>query len=302
MRAHSLNHFKSIMAGKFFVAPADKNYFLARWARIHGFGDEFYWQSLQAIEKYLKASLVVNDITAKRYGHQITRLFEKHLDLFENETIRKFEKPKDVHSRYWDNETVPSFIKRINIQGDPDSRYGMVSWYHTPNDLFKLDQLVFRIRRLTVGLDWIIGLDWEVDEEFSKYNGNTLRKLIVDYPYHQIRPVINLPRYPTNLAGNALSDVLHAWNFSFVRDLEDLEKPAPSTVAPSIGPFENSYIYLLWEYIHHDGSKDDPYIVDGIKWLTGHVSLGKPTEDAFISRLAQLARMQKPPSFNGEDG
>jgi len=42
----SLNHFKSVFTHKFFVAPADRNYFLARFAKTYGMNEEFWWQSL----------------------------------------------------------------------------------------------------------------------------------------------------------------------------------------------------------------------------------------------------------------
>jgi hypothetical protein len=66
MFSTSLNHFKSVFAAQFFVVPADRNYFLARFTRINGIPEEFWWQSLQAIEKYLKAGLVLNGESVKQ--------------------------------------------------------------------------------------------------------------------------------------------------------------------------------------------------------------------------------------------
>jgi hypothetical protein len=60
-----LNHFKSVFAHKFFVAPSDRNYFFARFAKTYGINEEFWWQALQTIEKLLKAGLVLNGVSVK---------------------------------------------------------------------------------------------------------------------------------------------------------------------------------------------------------------------------------------------
>jgi hypothetical protein len=91
MRANSLNHFKSVLAHHFFIKQADQNYFLARFSRIHGIHQEFYWQALQAIEKYLKAGLVLNDVSVLRYSHNIDDIFSEHGKFFSDLSIRSLE-------------------------------------------------------------------------------------------------------------------------------------------------------------------------------------------------------------------
>ena len=66
-----LNHFQSVCAGSFFIAPADQNYFLARFSKFTDLGNEFWWQALQAVEKYLKAGLVLNKVSVKSFNHSL---------------------------------------------------------------------------------------------------------------------------------------------------------------------------------------------------------------------------------------
>lgn len=169
MQGNSLNHFKSVFAHKFFVHPADSNYFIARLTRIFGLHEEFYWQSMQCIEKYLKASLITNDIDTRKIRHRISEAFDIHRNNFGALAISDFIKPADLKEQHWRAETPERFVNRIEQYGHPDTRYGLVSWSNEPSDLFKLDQLVFSIRRLTIGLDWIVGQDWQLDSDEMGY-------------------------------------------------------------------------------------------------------------------------------------
>jgi hypothetical protein len=287
MRANSLNHFKSIFAFNFFVRPADHNYYLSRWTRVNGLSEEFFWQCQQTIEKYLKASLIVNDVPTRRQKHNLTELYRAHVDTFGNLALQLFNKPEPLPPRRWRNESVLTFISRINSCGAPDSRYGLVSWHCFPDDLFKLDQLVFSLRRLSVGLDWIVGADWRTPEHLTEWEGRTFRTVLTEHPKVQVRGPIEIPDIPSDIAGEKMSDVLYSWNFELARSHGDLERPAPTMVSPMLGPMRNSYLYLLWEYLHNPSSRDDPYVSDGVKWLISNVPLGKNTINALENCLKQ---------------
>ena len=80
-----LNQFRSVFAHNFFVAPSDRNYFLARFSKTYGIYEEFWWQALQTIEKLFKAGLILNGVSVKNgYSHDIKKLWQKHKEVFED--------------------------------------------------------------------------------------------------------------------------------------------------------------------------------------------------------------------------
>jgi|GEM_PF-2364731 len=279
----SLNHFKSVFAHQFFVLPADRNYFLARFTRINGIPEEFWWQSLQTIEKYLKAGLLLNGESVKQVnGHDIVSLWERHKAVFGSAAVGDFVKPSKLQSDYWTERTVDHFIRDVATKGHPDSRYGLVSRWESRDDLFKLDQLVFELRRRTIGLDWIVGSDWNV-EELVQFEGSTYRDLIAAEPENLIRKMTT-PSGAMNAAGDDLTDLFHAWNFSFTRSPEDLSRLTNRHVAPSVA-VGNSYLYLLWEALEHE-KLISPCVVERVRWLLDNIKLGKAVVKDFEDRIS----------------
>src|SRR5258708_3924595 len=66
---------------------ADRDYITARYVYPIGFADQFMWQAEQAIEKYLKATLLFASVlpheggntqfkSIRSYGHRLDRLVE----------------------------------------------------------------------------------------------------------------------------------------------------------------------------------------------------------------------------------
>lgn len=282
-----INHFKSVFAHKFFVQPADQNYLLARFCRIQGMHEEFYWQSLQALEKYLKAGLILNDHSVKKYGHDIEKLWESHKNTFGETAIKDLSKPDLLQSELWQNRPIEHFISKINKMGHSDGRYGLISYSASSDDIFKLDQIVFELRRRTIGLKWIVGDDWEVEQEIEKFKGLPFRKVIEDFPTYQIR-LVKIPQYSVTTAGTEMSDILHAWNFSFLRENTDYEKPAPASVSSAIGAVSNSYLFLLFEALEQTATT--PEAIDRVAWLIDSIKFGRDIENAFRQILARTEK------------
>jgi len=248
---------------------------------------EFFWQSQQAIEKYLKAGLVINDISTRGLGHKLSESFEKHKAHFGDLVTSNFKKPKRLGEKFWKELSIEQFLKKIEIQGHPDSRYGLISWHNSPADLFMLDQLAYSLRRLTVGLDWIVGADWKVPPHQRRYAGMTFEEVLRLRPQHQPRGRIKPIRGLINLAGDRLEDVFFAWNFSQSRSKADLEKAAPKSVASSdgFGPFSNSQTYLMYNGLEKASQSTNPILIDGVQWFLDHFHLDKGTKKAFEERL-----------------
>ena len=240
----SLNHFKSVATHDFFVLPADQNYFLARFTRIHGFAGEFWWQSLQAIEKYLKAGLLLNGVSVKKSrGHEIFALWEEHSSILGELAVTSFVMPALLHDDFWRPQTVGDFIHDVETQRQPDSRYGLVSHREQMDDLFKLDQLVVELRRCTIGLDWIVGRDWP-ENELEEYKDRTYRDVILEKPDYQVRPIIP-PTATLNVGGDDITDLFHSWNFAFSRGPEDLSRKPTANLIPMLS-FTNSSLFYYF--------------------------------------------------------
>lgn len=274
----TMNHFKSVFAHQFFVEPSDRNYFFARFSKINGINEEFWWQALQTIEKLLKAGLALNGVSVRSgYSHDIIKLWKTHKEVFGDLAVINLVKPNRLDETLWSNHSLEHFITRVNRMGHPDSRYGLLSYSNQNDDLFKFDQLAFELRRRTIGLDWIVGDDFP-DDRLIEFYGSPYRNVIMQRSELQIRSM----KSPTGLiavAGESREDIIHAWNFSYFRSEADLSLRAPSTVAPRISGFRNSYLYLLWESVKDAEVTDSAR--EKIEWLLGNVRLGADYENEF---------------------
>ena len=63
------------------------------------------------------------------------------------------ERPEWFDAAWWREESPTAFVQRLLQFGGPEIRYNIAGYVHTRADLFKLDHLVFQIRRLCVELD-----------------------------------------------------------------------------------------------------------------------------------------------------
>lgn len=117
-------------ATRSFRDVADQDYILARAAfkmRLHL---QFITLGHQALERYLKAILLYNDISSKGLGHSLSRAYAKVLKLEYLEISMPVE--------------VPAFLERLDQQA---SRYFEYSFGSTGRTVEALDRAVWHIRR-----------------------------------------------------------------------------------------------------------------------------------------------------------
>ena len=280
--------FKSNFVHQFFVAPADQNYFLARFCRLNALNSEFWWQSLQAIEKVLKAGLVLNSVSVKSgFRHNIEKLWECHLDTFGDLAVSDVIKPDELDPKLWRPTSLRDFLRRVNRMGHPDSRYGLLSNVYRPGDFFRLDQIYFELRRRTIGLEWIVGADWDAPD-LKEFQGERYSRVIRDSPTHQIRRM-KFPTGPANGAGDKIEDILFAWNFSFRRNASDIQKPAPPSISSVYPSATNSYLYLLVEAVQsaREAGQVEPALRDRVTWLLDNIQIGADAEKVFRELLSR---------------
>ena len=178
-----LDVLKNNVVTNLFVDMADQDYVLARLAYHEGMGNSFFWVAGQAIEKYLKASLLLNGESSKEYGHNLVKLFEA-VDNYASDLLpEKLTKPQQLTIAHWHEETPAEFLKRIEPNTDPNNRYNIFGYLLRREDLFHLDQFIFAARRVAFQLDAypFIG------QPQQQGGTQTVRKMLEDSPKYQPR-------------------------------------------------------------------------------------------------------------------
>lgn len=146
-----------------FVNTADDNYITARWCFVERLNVDFFWLAVHALEKYMKAALLLNGLSGKEFqdktgrnqafGHDIETLYE-HVESFAADLLPKnLLKPDELETDRWRDETPKLFMNRFHHNGNADNRYQIFGFVRHDDDLFKLDSMVFALRRLCVPLD-----------------------------------------------------------------------------------------------------------------------------------------------------
>lgn len=117
-------------ATRSFRDVADMDYIAARMSYRAGLVEQFHWQGLQALEKYLKALLLYNRVKAKRIGHDLSKALMKANQL-----------PFDLEL------TAPArqLIEHLDTFGR--FRYLEASYFIHGPKLVDLDRTVWEIRR-----------------------------------------------------------------------------------------------------------------------------------------------------------
>ncbi len=129
-----------------FVSTADRNYVLARAAFFDELDLDFYWLSLHALEKYYKAVLLMNGEKAKGYSHDLLKLHAAVIKLDPRLPIGPLVDPR-IEDLHWHDEPVEKYLERLNEYGSADNRYATYGYSLRLEDLFKVDQLVWSVRR-----------------------------------------------------------------------------------------------------------------------------------------------------------
>lgn len=190
----NIQYVKSIIIHNLFVKTADENYLTARWCFRQKLQIDFKWLALHALEKYLKAALLMNGENAKSYGHKLLVAFR---DL-----------QKIAGSLLSDpNSLIESLLQRLESYGNSHNRYNLYGNVHGSAELSALDLSVFAIRRLICPLNEISDsgqtyrCDLGVDPNFrfSKQNCPLDLALVEDeHPLYDIACDRNMPFAPAN--------------------------------------------------------------------------------------------------------
>ena len=135
-----------------FIIPADEDYLTARLLAQNGLPRAFYWAASQAIEKYLKAILLLEGQPVKKFkGHSIKPLFDeaskfcvhlKNIELTFDENIKIDGEVRELVEPI----SLDSFLSEIEQFGSAHNRYNAYGVKFKTWNLFALDKLMFEIR------------------------------------------------------------------------------------------------------------------------------------------------------------
>lgn len=135
-----------------FIIPADKDYISARLLVKNLLTRGFYWSAAQAVEKYLKAFVVLHGGVVKSTSHSISDLFELALKI--DDGLSKIDLSEcrsfggDIVVPHLDKLDIFSFIDYIDCYGCSDNRYNSFPIEFDSSILFALDKFVYEIRGL----------------------------------------------------------------------------------------------------------------------------------------------------------
>ncbi|MGD9538792.1 MAG: hypothetical protein AB7P52_16035 [Alphaproteobacteria bacterium] len=159
---------KNNLVHELFVRTADENYITARWCAINQLNTDFLWLAVHALEKYLKAALLVNGRSSVRsvpgqkpYNHDIVRLYAEVKTLAGPLLPDNLTKPANLDTYHWLDRTAEQFMEHLLRNGNAHNRYLIYGYVTRSQDLHMLDAMVFAIRRLICPLDevWLPGRD-----------------------------------------------------------------------------------------------------------------------------------------------
>jgi hypothetical protein len=140
----------------FFSGPGIEDWAAARALWHLRFRRQFYWTAAQAIEKLCKACLLSNWESVKPFGHDIVKLCDRVALVSENvlDLNQVIEIDESIREHFVGDyfETRIEFIKRLQTNGSPNSRYGNATIQQRPYDIFAMDGLAFQLIRLNCDL------------------------------------------------------------------------------------------------------------------------------------------------------
>jgi hypothetical protein len=201
---------KHSIVNELFLATADENYVAARWCYQHGLRVDFFWLAVHNLEKYMKAALLLNGLTAKGYGHDIVKLYADVRPLAPELLPSNLAKPSQYELDHWYAETTEKFIERLYRDGRADNRYQLFGYNLHMEDLFKVDQVIFAIRRLCQPLEthFLIKKMPGVPDQSRR------ERMIKDHP-SSVNLRSKLEEVASGQRGETLRQALLNWNFPF---------------------------------------------------------------------------------------
>lgn len=159
-----------------FVFTGDRDYITARFAFFQKQPHLFMWSAAQALEKYLKANILLLGSEAVSKVHKHSSLGGDLKKIDPERLHIELDMPSDwaeLGITFWRKQDVDKFLKRIDQLGAPDVRYDQTQLEVNLQDLVFLDRLAFRLRHDLI----------HEQVEDCKYVGEQLKRCFFDLNY-----------------------------------------------------------------------------------------------------------------------
>lgn len=156
----SLDERKVDLIFNLYVDPADQDYLSARWAFNNGLFQSFYNSAGQSLEKYLKAALLLQDQSARNYGHDLDRLYAGVSRLDPDRYLpAQLDLPKTtaMGRNAWQDKPPNLFADYLKVYGSPDNRFAFYGTFVNGPVLHVLDILCHALRRLMRHRNFVAG-------------------------------------------------------------------------------------------------------------------------------------------------
>ena len=212
---------QSRIVRELFVDTADDNYVAARWCFVEGLNVDYLWLGVHALEKYMKAALLLNGRSGKGYldgdgklrhfGHDIVALYECVKAFASDLLPNNLAQPGGLELGHWRDEEPEDFVRRLYRDGNADNRYQLFGFVQHREDLFKLDTMVFALRRLCVPLD-----AYYLSRHHPGTRNPTHRDILTDQAdWWTVSSTCKLEKTADGKRGGRLRDMLLSFNFPF---------------------------------------------------------------------------------------
>lgn len=256
-----------------FLNTADMNYIGARAAFFEGRDYDFWWLTLHAVEKYLKAAILMNGGTANQSSHNLVTLLKRVQGIDSRLEPPAFVRPRLTRVEVLFDRLNEEFIHCLNVYGSAANRYGVYSYVISDIDIFRADQLIYWARRhARVFHQTLPGgeeIDW-VDE--LKNNPRLWR-------HHSGAPLERLADLPRS----------HQAKRSFVRaNVAFFPERRHKGLAPRGGLAHNAPIFHCIEALKNSAPKstEREEAREILEWIIGHIHLPKAEVIEIESLLA----------------
>jgi HEPN domain-containing protein len=247
---------KHSIVREMFIATADDNYIAARWCYLEELNVDFFWLAVHSVEKYLKAALLLNGQSARSYNHDIVRLYADVKRLAPELLPERLMNRADLASGQWLVETAEKFVARLYSNGLAENRYLVFGFAKQPEDLLKLDELVFRVQRLCQPLEAHFS-----GRNIARAPDKPMREWLKEHPTTASDLHANLEKILQGERGKTLQGVSVKWNYLFAP--KNMAQPGPIYMTASAssvlarrviddlkeGPQTYSRNDRLWEWV-----------------------------------------------------
>ncbi len=274
----SFNERRFDVIAHLFIDPADQDYLASRWAYDNALLYAANWSAAQALEKYMKAFLLLNDQPVKKQAHNLDLLFEQTCLLDNQELLPRTINMPPVSGQGRDDldkRATSEFVSYLNVFGSADNRYGLRGTKHAWPVLHPLDQICAALRRAMRTSNFfakdLLAVSFEPDQRCLKL-----------YPNWMISLGLRLERcfLGKRQVGDRveLRQVFLNMNFAFVGADGEPELSEPGTTfGGTIISMDRLRVHLV-EAKKRDQSKPNLDEVGRLRdWVAGNIFMDKAT-------------------------